>query len=68
MTGGCTIGAKIVGDRYLLFKNRALVYEAMRIHKMITPLEDLREGRGSANNVPVIKAVKDSLGLAGGNC
>ena len=27
MTGGCTIGAKIVGDRYLLFKNRDLVYE-----------------------------------------
>jgi hypothetical protein len=26
MTGGCTIGAKIVGDRYLLFKNRDLVY------------------------------------------
>jgi len=42
--------------------------EAMRIHKMITPLEDLREGRGSANNVPVVKAVMDSLGLAGGNC
>ncbi|MEE9353048.1 MAG: dihydrodipicolinate synthase family protein [Candidatus Thorarchaeota archaeon] len=42
--------------------------EAMRIHKMITPLEDLREGRGGANNVPVVKAVMDSLGLAGGNC
>ncbi|MGY5861506.1 MAG: carcinine hydrolase/isopenicillin-N N-acyltransferase family protein [Candidatus Thorarchaeota archaeon] len=27
MTGGCTIGAKIVGDRYLLFKNRDLVYD-----------------------------------------
>ncbi len=31
MTGGCTIGAKIgakiVSDRYLLFKNRDLVYE-----------------------------------------
>ena len=40
----------------------------MRIHKIITPLEDLREGRGSANNVPVVKAVMDSLGLAGGNC
>ncbi|MCK4280074.1 MAG: hypothetical protein KAW94_05825 [Candidatus Thorarchaeota archaeon] len=26
MTGGCTIGAKIVGDRYLLFKNLDLVY------------------------------------------
>ena len=42
--------------------------EAMRIHKMITPLEDLREGRGSASNVPVVKAVMDSIGLAGGDC
>lgn len=42
--------------------------EAMRIHKMITPLEDLREGRSGANNVPVVKAVMNSLGLAGGNC
>ena len=42
--------------------------EAMRVHKMITPLEDLRERRGSANNVPVVKAVMDSMGLAGGNC
>jgi hypothetical protein len=27
MTGGCTIGTKIVGDKYLLSKNRDLVYE-----------------------------------------
>ena len=42
--------------------------EAMRIHEMITPFEDLREGRGAANNVPVVKAVMDKMGLAGGDC
>ncbi|MHA2423791.1 MAG: dihydrodipicolinate synthase family protein [Candidatus Thorarchaeota archaeon] len=42
--------------------------EAMKLQKLITPLEDLREGRGKANNVPVVKAVMDHLGLAGGNC
>lgn len=26
MTGGCTLGAKIIGPRYFLFKNRDLVY------------------------------------------
>ncbi|NIU80887.1 dihydrodipicolinate synthase family protein, partial [Candidatus Bathyarchaeota archaeon] len=30
--------------------------EAMKVQKMITPLEDLREGRGVANNVPIVKA------------
>ncbi|MHA1906394.1 MAG: dihydrodipicolinate synthase family protein [Candidatus Thorarchaeota archaeon] len=42
--------------------------EAMKIQKIITPLEDLREGRGKANNVPIVKAVMDHLGLLGGNC
>jgi 4-hydroxy-tetrahydrodipicolinate synthase len=42
--------------------------KAMKIQKMITPLEDLREGRNKANNVPVIKAVMDSIGLDGGEC
>ncbi|MCK5240668.1 MAG: dihydrodipicolinate synthase family protein [Candidatus Thorarchaeota archaeon] len=41
---------------------------AMKIQKIITPLEELREGRGKANNVPVVKAVMDHLGLAGGDC
>jgi dihydrodipicolinate synthase/N-acetylneuraminate lyase len=40
----------------------------MRIHTMITPLEDLREGQSSVSNVPVVKAVMDSIGLAGGYC
>ncbi|MFX1559718.1 MAG: dihydrodipicolinate synthase family protein [Promethearchaeota archaeon] len=42
--------------------------EAMKIQKMITPLEDLREGRGVANNVPVIKEAMDHVGLKGGLC
>ncbi len=42
--------------------------EAMKIQKMITPLEDLREGHGAANNVPVVKAAMDHVGLNGGLC
>lgn len=42
--------------------------EAMRVQKMITPFEDLRDGREKANNVPMVKAALDHLGLAGGDC
>ncbi len=42
--------------------------EAMKIQRMITPLEDLREGRGAANNVPIVKAAMDHVGLKGGLC
>ena len=42
--------------------------EAMKIQKMITPFEDLREGRSSANNVPIVKAAMDHVGLKGGFC
>ena len=42
--------------------------EAMKIQRMITPLEDLREGRGVANNVPIVKAAMDHVGLKGGLC
>ncbi|MHA2373910.1 MAG: dihydrodipicolinate synthase family protein [Candidatus Thorarchaeota archaeon] len=42
--------------------------EAMRIQRMISPLEDLRETREAANNVPVVKAVLDHVGLRGGKC
>ena len=42
--------------------------EAMRIQALVAPFENLREGRGTANNVPVVKAVMDYLGLAGGEC
>ena len=42
--------------------------EAMRIQKMVAPFEDLREGRGSANNVPIVKAAMDHVGLRGGPC
>ena len=42
--------------------------QAMQIQKMITPFEDLREGRGVANNVPIVKAAMDHVGLKGGLC
>ena len=42
--------------------------EAMKVQNMITPLEDLREGRGVANNVPIVKAAMDHFGLKGGLC
>lgn len=42
--------------------------EAMKIQSLAAPLEFLREGRGSANNVPVIKAMLDHIGLVGGSC
>jgi len=42
--------------------------EAMKVQKMITPLEDLREGRNVANNVPIVKAAMDYFGLKGGLC
>ncbi len=41
---------------------------AMEIQRKITPLEYLREGRGKANNVPVVKAALDYVGLTGGRC
>ncbi len=42
--------------------------EAMKVQAMITPFENLREGKGTANNVPVVKAVMDHLGLVGREC
>lgn len=42
--------------------------EAMRLQKLIAPFEELREGRDKANNVPVVKAVMDHIGLVGGEC
>jgi 4-hydroxy-tetrahydrodipicolinate synthase len=41
---------------------------AMKIQEMISPLEFLREGHSSANNVPVVKAAMDHVGLVGGSC
>lgn len=42
--------------------------EAMKVQHMISELEFLREGRNAANNVPVVKAGLDHIGLAGGDC
>lgn len=42
--------------------------ESMRIQTKISALEYIREGRGAANNVPVIKALLDHVGLTGGSC
>ena len=41
---------------------------AMKIQEKISPLEFLREGHGAANNVPVVKAAMDHVGLVGGLC
>jgi 4-hydroxy-tetrahydrodipicolinate synthase len=41
---------------------------AMTIQEKISPLEFLREGHGGANNVPVVKAAMDHVGLTGGRC
>jgi 4-hydroxy-tetrahydrodipicolinate synthase len=42
--------------------------ETMRYQNLAAPLEFLREERGVANNVPVIKAMLDHVGLVGGSC
>ena len=42
--------------------------EAMEVQRMVSPLEDLREKYGAANNVPVVKASMDHIGLKGGLC
>ncbi|MFW9963359.1 MAG: dihydrodipicolinate synthase family protein [Candidatus Sifarchaeia archaeon] len=42
--------------------------EAMEVQRLITPFEDLREERGTANNVPIVKAAMDDVGLKGGLC
>ncbi len=42
--------------------------KAMELQFQISELEFLREGRGTANNVPVIKVLMDHMGLAGGGC
>lgn len=41
---------------------------AMELQTLISELEFQREGRGTANNVPVVKALMDHIGLVGGNC
>lgn len=41
---------------------------AMAIQEKISDLEFLREGHGTANNVPVVKAAMDHVGLVGGLC
>jgi 4-hydroxy-tetrahydrodipicolinate synthase len=41
---------------------------AMKVQEMISPFEFLREGHGTANNVPIVKAAMDHIGLVGGPC
>ncbi len=57
----------VTTDMYNALKTGDYV-RAMEIQKMITPLEFLREGRGKANNVPVVKTALDHVGLVGGKC
>jgi 4-hydroxy-tetrahydrodipicolinate synthase len=42
--------------------------KAMELQALISELEFQREGRGTASNVPVIKAMMDHIGLSGGAC
>ncbi|PNX51894.1 MAG: hypothetical protein BV458_10905, partial [Thermoplasmata archaeon M9B2D] len=41
---------------------------AMLVQEQISPLEFLREGHGTVDNVPVVKAAMDYVGLTGGLC
>ena len=66
-SGLCNFAPKVTKKMYDALK--ACDYSgAMKVQKLITPLEELREGRGKANNVPVVKAAMDHLGLRGGLC
>ncbi|UCH03910.1 MAG: dihydrodipicolinate synthase family protein [Candidatus Thorarchaeota archaeon] len=42
--------------------------KAMELQALVSELEFQREGRGTASNVPVIKALMDYIGLKGGDC
>ncbi len=66
-SGLCNFAPKVTKKMYNALK-AGDYSEAMQVQKMITPLEELREGRGKANNVPVVKAAMDHLGLRGGFC
>ncbi|TET12270.1 MAG: dihydrodipicolinate synthase family protein [Candidatus Thorarchaeota archaeon] len=66
-SGLCNFAPKVTKKMYDSLK-AGDYSQAMEVQKMITPLENLREGRGKANNVPVVKAAMDHLGLKGGIC
>ncbi len=66
-SGLCNFAPKVTKKMYDSLK-AGDYSQAMEVQKMITPLEELREGRGKANNVPVVKAAMDHLGLKGGIC
>ncbi|MFW9787339.1 MAG: dihydrodipicolinate synthase family protein [Candidatus Thorarchaeota archaeon] len=67
-TSGLCNFAPQVSKRMFDALKRGDFEEAMKVQKMITPLENLREGRGAANNVPIVKAAMDHVGLTGGFC
>jgi 4-hydroxy-tetrahydrodipicolinate synthase len=66
-SGLCNFAPQITKRMFDALKKKDFA-EAMRIQKMVTPFEDLREGRGSANNVPIVKAAMDHMELKGGRC
>ncbi|MFW9807649.1 MAG: dihydrodipicolinate synthase family protein, partial [Candidatus Thorarchaeota archaeon] len=66
-SGLCNFAPHISKRMFDALKN-ADFESAMKVQRMITPLEDLREGRGASNNVPVVKAAMDHVGLMGGLC
>ncbi len=66
-SGLCNFAPQVSSRMFNALRKRDFA-EAMKVQKMITPLEDLREGRGKANNVPIVKAAMDHIGLKGGLC
>ncbi len=66
-TGLGNFAPRIANEMYTALSNGNFD-EAMSLQQLVTPFEDLREGHGKADNVPVVKAAMDHLGLAGGDC
>jgi len=56
---------KITKQMYNALKSNSYT-AAMAIQEQISPLEFLREGHGTVDNVPVVKAAMDHVGLHGG--
>jgi len=66
-SGLCNFAPKVSKKMFEALKSGDFT-KAMDVQKMVTPLEDLREGRGAASNVPIVKAAMDHVGLEGGLC
>ena len=68
ITSGLSNFAPKISQRMYDALERSDFEEAMRIQQLVASFEFLREGRVKANNVPLIKAGMDYVGLIGGSC